>query len=134
MKICISNNTVEFFSSAKTLNETLSIGRVVLTLKIPLLIGLLGFYLQPWKLQFDKRTPAVQPIWIITITISNKSWFKKNDKPSYKDYVANKQSPRVIRQLSRNKFLRRWWWCKKVLFCRCMVMMILVNILSLSIK
>ena len=91
MKICISNNVVEFDPSEKTLKENLYRGGVVLTLGYPLIIRLLNVYLQPWILKFNHITPSYQ-LTLIT-TISTNFWYKQtNNNPKYKDAEANNVS------------------------------------------
>ena len=69
MKICNTNNAVEFDPSAKTFKENNYKGGGVLTLGEPLLIRLLNVYLQTWILQFNHSTSSAQIIWIIIISI-----------------------------------------------------------------
>ena len=69
MKICITNNVVEFDPSEKTFKENLYIGGGVLTLGAPLLIPLMNVSFQPWMLQCNHRTTSNQLIWITTISI-----------------------------------------------------------------
>ena len=87
MNICLTNTVVIFVSSTNTLNEIFKRGVVVLKIKVTLLICLQGVYLQTQRLQFNNRTPSVQPIQITKIIIYTKGSLKN---PDYKGSDAKK--------------------------------------------